>query len=57
MCVFVQVYVGLLKITPPWKAFSDGECAVVADSLFHNLTVGLLGKNENVCWSIFEWGM
>ena len=25
------------------KAFSDGDCAVVADSLFHNLTV--LGKN------------
>ena len=37
------------------KAFSDGACAVVADSLFHNLTV--LGKNENACWSILEWGM
>ena len=39
------------------KAFSDGACAVVADSLFHNLTVGLLGKNENACWSFLEWGM
>ena len=38
------------------KGFSDGDCAVVADSLFHNLTV--LGKNENAyCWSILEWGM
>ena len=36
------------------KAFSDGACAVVADSLFHNLTV--LGKNENACWPILEWG-
>ena len=38
------------------KAFSDGDSAVVADSLFHNLTV--LGKNdnENACWSILEWG-
>ena len=37
------------------NAFSDGDCAVVADSLFHNLTV--LGKNGNACWSILEWGM
>ena len=37
------------------KAFSDGACAVVADNLFHNIR--LLGKNENACWSILEWGM
>ena len=37
------------------KAFSDGACAVVADNVFHNLR--LLGKNENACWSILEWGM
>ena len=36
------------------KAFSDGDCAVVADSLFDNL---VLGKNENACWSILEWGI
>ena len=29
------------------KALSAGACAVVADSLFHNLTV--LGKNEKAC--------
>ena len=34
---------------------SDGACAVVADRLFHNLTV--LGKNEKACWPILEWGM
>ena len=39
------------------KALSDGACAVVADSLFHNLTVCLLGKNEKACWSTLEWGM
>ena len=38
-------------------AFSDGACAVVADSLCHNLTVGLLGNNENACWLLLEWGM
>ena len=37
------------------KTLSDGACAVVAGSLFHNLTV--LGKNEKACWSILEWGM
>ena len=37
------------------KAFSDGTCAVVAGSLFHNITV--LGKNEKACWSILEWGV
>ena len=45
----------LFTMTPPWKALSDGACAVVAGSLFHNLTV--LGKNEKACWSILEWGM
>ena len=44
---------GLLKMswalvynnaTMALKALSDGACAVVDDSLFHNLTV--LGKNE-----------
>ena len=47
---------GLLKMiwalvynnaTMALKALSDGACAVVADSLFHNLTV--LGKNEKAC--------
>ena len=37
------------------QTLSDGACAVVAGSLFHNLTV--LGKNEKACWSILEWGM
>ena len=37
------------------KALSDSASAVVPCSLFHNLTV--LGKNENACWSILEWGM
>ena len=36
------------------KTLSDGASAVVAGSLFHNLTVH--GKNEKACWSILEWG-
>ena len=39
-------------VTPP--ALIDGACAVVAVSLFHNITV--LGKNEKGCWSILEGG-
>ena len=37
------------------KTLSDGACAVVAGSWFHNLTV--LGKNEKACLSILELGM
>ena len=63
MCIFAGVC-GTISIkndlvcsnaTLALKAFSDGACAVVADSLFHNLTV--LGKNENACWSILEWAV
>ena len=36
--------------TQALKALSDGACAVVAGSLFHNITI--LGKNEKAFWSI-----
>ena len=55
MCGAIKNDVIYNNATLALKAFSDGESAVVAGSLFHNVTV--LGKNENACWSILEWGM
>ena len=40
------------EATMTLKSSSGGACAVVAGSLFHNMTV--LGKNEKACWSILE---
>ena len=49
-----MVLIKMIMFTMTLKALSAGACAVVAGSLFHNLTV--LGKNGKACWSILEWG-
>ena len=41
MCGTIKHDLVYSNATLALKAFSDGDCAVVADSLFHNLTVGL----------------
>ena len=53
VCIFAGVF-GAIKIdfvynnaTLALNALRDGACAIVADSLFHNLTV--LRKNEKSC--------
>ena len=57
VCICAGVVCGAVKndsvdndATPALNALSDGACAVVAGSLFHNLTVQPVPeKNEKAC--------